>query len=148
MYKAKLGSLKRAFTLIELMIVIAIIAILATIAIPSYNSYTQKAALSELLQASSSYKTEVEICFYNTGDLAACNAGSNGIQAAKTSTTTKYVNSIAVAAGKIDVEGKGALNGYGYSLTAAKNGNSISWSTSCKGADTSLFPAGFCGTTN
>ncbi len=32
----------KAFTLIELMIVIAIIAILATIAIPSYTTYTQK----------------------------------------------------------------------------------------------------------
>lgn len=34
--------LTKAFTLIELMIVIAIIAILATVAIPSYNSYTAK----------------------------------------------------------------------------------------------------------
>ncbi|KIE91322.1 hypothetical protein AP460_02737 [Actinobacillus pleuropneumoniae] len=34
--------LTNAFTLIELMIVIAIIAILATVAIPSYNSYTKK----------------------------------------------------------------------------------------------------------
>lgn len=59
--------LTKAFTLIELMIVIAIIAILATVAIPSYNSYTQKAALSELLSASASYKTDVEICMYNTG---------------------------------------------------------------------------------
>ncbi|MDU5698791.1 MAG: prepilin-type N-terminal cleavage/methylation domain-containing protein, partial [Haemophilus parainfluenzae] len=44
--------LHKGFTLIELMIVIAIIAILATIAIPSYQNYTKKAAISELLQAS------------------------------------------------------------------------------------------------
>ena len=67
----------KAFTLIELMIVIAIIAILATIAIPSYTTYTQKAALSELLRASASYKSDVEVCIYNTGNVANCSGGSN-----------------------------------------------------------------------
>ena len=73
--------LQRAFTLIELMIVIAIIAILATIAIPAYSNYTKKAALSELLQASSTYKSDVEICIYNTNNVASCSGGSNGVQA-------------------------------------------------------------------
>ena len=100
----------KAFTLIELMIVIAIIAILATIAIPSYTTYTQKAALSELLRASSSYKSDVEVCIYNTGAVTNCSGGSNGIQANKTSSDeTKYLKSVSVTNGVISVAGKEML---------------------------------------
>ncbi|MDP8099464.1 prepilin-type N-terminal cleavage/methylation domain-containing protein [Pasteurella atlantica] len=139
-------KLSQAFTLIELMIVIAIIAILATIAIPSYTSYTQKAALSELLSASAPYKSDVEICIYNEGTLTNCNGGSNGIQANKTSTTMKYLKSISAATGVISVQGKGSLEGYGYTLTPTYSNNTITWATSCTGkeSDISIFPAGFC----
>lgn len=140
--------LAKAFTLIELMIVIAIIAILATVAIPSYNAYTQKAALSELLQASSSYKSDVELCIYNFGGVNNCSGGSNGIQANKTAgNETKYLNSITVNKGVITVSGKGSLNGYGYTLTPTFSKNTISWTTSCSGDDISLFPASFCSST-
>lgn len=40
--------MKKGFTLIELMIVIAIIGILAAVAIPMYNDYTRKARTSEV----------------------------------------------------------------------------------------------------
>lgn len=137
--------LHQAFTLIELMIVIAIIAILATIAIPSYNSYTQKAALSELLSASASYKSDVELCIYNTNNLTNCSGGSNGIQPNKTTgNETKYLNSITVKNGAITVSGKGSLNGYSYTLTPTFSNHIISWTTSCVGTDMSLFPANFC----
>lgn len=137
----------KAFTLIELMIVIAIIAILATIAIPSYTTYTQKAALSELLRASASYKSDVEVCIYNTGDVANCSGGSNGVQANKTSSDeTKYLNSVSVTNGAITVTGKGNIAGFGYTMTPTFSSNTISWRTSCTGSDVSLFPANFCST--
>ena len=135
------SPLKRAFTLIELMIVVAIIAVLATIAVPSYTGYTQKAALSELLRASSAYKSDVEVCIYHTGS----SAGVNGIQADKAeSGDTKYLKSVSVTAGVIAVEGKGSLDGYGYTLTPTFANNNITWATSCKGSDLGLFPANFC----
>lgn len=141
------NRLNKGFTLIELMIVIAIIAILATIAIPSYSNYTKKAALSEILRASAGYKSDVEICIYNTGAVGNCSAGSNGIQSNKTSADdTKYLKSISVASGIITVEGKGSIDGYSYKMSPKFENSNITWDITCLGTDNSLFPANFCGT--
>lgn len=136
----------RGFTLIELMIVIAIVAILATIAIPSYQNYTKKAAISELLQASSPYRSEVELCIYNKGSKTDCNAGSNGIQS-EAGEKGKYVQAITVKSGAIKVTGKAALDGISYELTPNVNATTgVTWTANC-GTNTDLFPAGFCTTT-
>lgn len=138
--------LHQGFTLIELMIVIAIIAILATIAIPSYTNYTKKAALSEILQAAAPYKSDVEICVYNNNGTNGCSGGTNGIQANKSEVAeAKYLKSISVNNGAISVVGKGSIDGYSYTLTPKFANHNIAWTASCSGADTSLFPAGFCG---
>lgn len=139
--------LKRAFTLIELMIVVAIIAILATIAIPTYNNYTKKAAMSELLQAATSYKSDVEICIYNKGKATGCDANSNGIQVAKADNNTKYVQSVSVSNGIITVKGKNALDNVSYRMTPTFTNNVMAWTTACTGKS-DLFPAHFCDSSN
>jgi len=55
-------KVQQGFTLIELMIVIAIIGILASVALPAYSSYTNKAAFSEIIIATSALKADIEIC--------------------------------------------------------------------------------------
>ncbi|WP_298607847.1 prepilin-type N-terminal cleavage/methylation domain-containing protein [uncultured Thiothrix sp.] len=51
------NKLQQGFTLIELMIVVSIIGILAAIAIPSYQFFTIRAKLVEILRFSDSAKT-------------------------------------------------------------------------------------------
>lgn len=137
-------SLKKGFTLIELMIVIAIVAILATVAIPSYQNYTKKAAITELIQASAPYRSEVEICIYNTGSKSQCNGGAKGIQANVSNTNSaKRIKAISVTAGKIKVEGQGTLENIHYELTPEGTAaTGVSWTSKC--SDAELFPAGFC----
>ena len=140
-----LKSVKKGFTLMELMIVIAIVAILATIAVPSYQNYTKKAAISELLQASAPLRAEVELCIYNTGKTDNCSGGQNGIQADVTDATKqKYVKSTAVKSGAITVTGKNSLENISYTLSASGTAaTGVSWTASC-GNHAEIFPAGFC----
>ncbi|MGC7589622.1 prepilin peptidase-dependent pilin [Bisgaard Taxon 46] len=135
--------IQKGFTLIELMIVIAIVAVLATVAIPSYQNYTKKAAISELIQAAAPYRAEVELCIYNTGAKESCDAGTNGIQAAN-NTGKKHLKSIDVADGVITVTGQNSLDKVSYTLTPSGDAaQGVSWQTACT-PNAELFPAGFC----
>ncbi|MNH17729.1 Fimbrial protein precursor [compost metagenome] len=73
------------FTLIELMIVVAIVAILAAIALPAYQTYTKKSKMTQLVTATGSMKTAVEVCIQSYGP-GQCALGSNGMP----STTGSY----------------------------------------------------------
>lgn len=116
------------FTLIELLIVIAIIGILAAIAVPQYQTYTRKARFAEVINATAPYKLGVEACVVAGNALANCDAGSNGVPAART-TAEGFVASVAVSDGTITATGTSDVGDANYILVpSAGTGSLLNWS--------------------
>lgn len=135
-------AVNKGFTLIELMIVVAIVAILAAIALPAYQSYTQKAALTDMLQTMAPYKTGVEVCAMDLGSVTGCNAATNGIPAV-TDVDTNYVSAVTVSNGTITLTGQKTLTGLSAAVKATRvdETGQIKWSRTCTSDNTELKAA-------
>lgn len=138
----KMKAVNKGFTLIELMIVVAIVAILAAIALPAYQSYTEKAKMTELMQASSPIKAALEIYAFEKGTFVDAAAGSDGLPTttaiAEGPNVGTYTISTAGTANGITftVPGENALAGHAFVMEAVKSPNgTITWYKSCTAAD-------------
>ncbi|MGL5420865.1 MAG: prepilin-type N-terminal cleavage/methylation domain-containing protein [Plesiomonas shigelloides] len=136
-------AVNKGFTLIELMIVVAIVAILAAIALPAYQSYTEKARMTELMQASSPIKSALEIYAFEKGNFKDAAVGTNGLPStasiAEGPNTSGY--SIEVAKGDkgvtITMVGDKDLDGHSFLLYGERSDSgNIAWSKKCTATGT------------
>ena len=139
------------FTLIELMIVIAIIGVLAAIAVPQYQTYTARTKFSEVILATTKFKTAIDVCAAVKGSIPADNscttAGMNGIPPVVINANTKLANMSVASSGVNNASinatavSTGGLNGETYTLQGVFTNSKILWSV---GTGSTCLTNGLC----
>ena len=138
-----MAKTQKGFTLIELMIVIAIIGILAAVALPAYSNYTKRAKFSEVVLATTAFKSPAEVA-YQTGRITTVTglvANTFGIppNVAAGSAVGANVSTVTMSAGKISAVGAGSVDDHTFVISAVPNNGGIQWVESG-----SCFDAGVC----
>lgn len=119
---------QRAFTLIEVMIVVGIIAILAAIAIPSYRDYIIRGQLVDGTTALSAIQAEMERHFQDNRTYDTITVGSTTFTSPCKDNTSAGLAKRKIGKFLVECSGAGDVTAATYLLTAKGSGSVVDFS--------------------
>lgn len=69
----------KAFSMVEMVAVLAIMSIVTLIAIPNYQQLVKKFQYMEIIHEVIPWRIQVEMCYWHKGDFETCSMGHGGI---------------------------------------------------------------------
>ncbi|HJN38157.1 MAG TPA: hypothetical protein QF353_05215 [Gammaproteobacteria bacterium] len=91
----------KAYSLIEMMVVIGLICLLMQLLRPSYEGLIKKTRYTEILQALGPMKLSVVMCYMHKGSLRQCQSGISGIEPIVHDHVVKLIGKIEVLPGGV-----------------------------------------------
>ena len=133
--------ISKAFSLLELLLVVALIGILAAFAVPTYKTYLQKTRFMEVVQHSHAIRVAQSACLLQVGDnISACDTFAELVVPEFSDSANIQAIALTLKTGMITDTRTPVAGSYTFTLTPSINDDGFLTFTLCG----SCLNVGFC----